>query len=225
MNNHIFNLAKEYIDTVIVPKYASFDKGHNQDHARSVIQRSLAYANALEEEKGLNLNRAMIYVISGFHDLGLSKGRENHGVESAKMLLDDAYIKELFSFNDIIIMAIAIEDHRTVYTGRRRNLYGAVLADADKEINPIESIKRLWGYRNSNNGNHYGKPYQEMNNYEKFLDMMDYLNILYAPGGKMYQFELKLMHQNGMIDETKKVILGNVEFAKKVLLEELDVII
>ena len=59
----------EYIEQHILPRYAAFDKGHQRDHAQSVIQESMVLA----KEHGADLD--MAYTIAAFHDLGLEVNR------------------------------------------------------------------------------------------------------------------------------------------------------
>ena len=44
----------EYIEQQILPRYAAFDKGHQRDHAQSVINESLVLA----KEHGADLDMA-----------------------------------------------------------------------------------------------------------------------------------------------------------------------
>lgn len=74
----------EYVERVIIPRYASFDKAHREEHVRMVIEQSL---KLVEHEPSMNAD--MIYVIAAFHDLGLINGRENHHKGSRKILESD----------------------------------------------------------------------------------------------------------------------------------------
>ena len=38
----------EYIESEIIPRYASFDKAHREDHARTVIDRAMAMGKAYD---------------------------------------------------------------------------------------------------------------------------------------------------------------------------------
>ena len=50
----------EYIEQQILPRYAAFDKGHQRDHAESVIQESMILA----KEHGADLD--MAYCVINF---------------------------------------------------------------------------------------------------------------------------------------------------------------
>ena len=42
---------REYIENEILPRYSAFDKGHQRDHAESVIYESLVLAEAYGADK------------------------------------------------------------------------------------------------------------------------------------------------------------------------------
>lgn len=82
---------KEYIEEKILPCYSTFDKAHQRDHAEKVIRESLELARYYP------VNMDMVYIIAAYHDLGLSKGRDQHHIESGKMLLADEFLKARFT--------------------------------------------------------------------------------------------------------------------------------
>lgn len=133
LNNTINPLLIDYIETKILPQYNSFDEGHNALHIRNVIKESLALA------KNLKLNNDMVFAIAVFHDLGIKFGRETHHLSSAKILKEDKNIQKWFNQEEILLMQQAIEDHRASSGFPPRNIYGKILADADREI----SIERV----------------------------------------------------------------------------------
>lgn len=55
---------REYIETVILPKYSELG-GHTDEHIHYVIDRSLRF-----QEQAPELNINMVYVIAAYHDLG-----------------------------------------------------------------------------------------------------------------------------------------------------------
>ena len=81
MNNINKDLIN-YIENNIFPSYEKNDSGHNLDHIKYVIERSLKFANTV---KGINYD--MVYVIASYHDIGDSIDRKNHEKASAMMLL------------------------------------------------------------------------------------------------------------------------------------------
>ena len=147
-------------------------------------------------------------MICAFHDVGLSVDRENHGVESAKIFLGDKFLRKYFSDDEMKLMAEAIEDHRSKYLGNRRSIYGKVLAEADREsaYNAARGVERLWGYRLTHMPNSTDK--------EKFDDMMDWIEKLYAPCGKFSTSELEIPILKKKMAETAKILRDTKEVMK-----------
>lgn len=133
------NLVR-YIKNNIFPLYKKHDKGHDIDHLNEVISRSLEFA------KNYPVDLDMVYTIASYHDVGLSKGRENHEQESSKFLKNDKNLLRWFSNDDIKIMADAVEDHRASKGIVPRTIYGKIVSDADRIIDPYRTIERTIGY-------------------------------------------------------------------------------
>ena len=85
---------------------------------------------------------SMLYVIAAYHDLGLSGPRAVHHITSGKILLADARLKHWFSPEQIKIMKEAVEDHRASASRTPRSLYGKIVAEADRDIDPEHVIRR-----------------------------------------------------------------------------------
>ena len=96
----------DYIETEILPRYDAFDKAHNRKHAITVLIKSLQLAQHYD------VSTAMVYTIAAYHDTGLCEGREQHHTASAQIIRNDRRLKELFTADEIEIMADAVEDHR-----------------------------------------------------------------------------------------------------------------
>ena len=64
---------KEYIENNIFPKYNKNDEGHNLDHIKYVIERSLKFAKIVQD-----INVDMVYTIAVYHDLGHHIDKKNH---------------------------------------------------------------------------------------------------------------------------------------------------
>ncbi|MBR2301854.1 MAG: HD domain-containing protein [Bacteroidaceae bacterium] len=109
---------KEYVEREIIPRYDNFDKAHQRNHVIEVIRQSMQLAQLYD----VNVN--MVYAIAAFHDTGLCRGREYHHIASAAILRDDKMIDELFSADEINIMAEAIEDNNTIciFDGKQKVL-------------------------------------------------------------------------------------------------------
>ena len=134
-NNPSLDLV-EFVEKQILPQYAHFDKAHNMEHVTLVIRRSLDLAR----RTGADID--MVYVIAAYHDLGLSGPRAVHHITSGKILLADARLKHWFSPEQIKIMKEAVEDHRASASRTPRSLYGKIVAEADRDIDPEHVIRR-----------------------------------------------------------------------------------
>jgi uncharacterized protein len=138
-NNPSLDLV-EFIETQILPQYAAFDKAHNMEHVTRVIRHSLDLARKTGADKD------MAYVIAAYHDLGLSGPRAIHHLTSGKILIADARLKRWFSTEQLQLMKEAVEDHRASASRAPRSIYGKIVAEADRDIEPETVIRRTIQY-------------------------------------------------------------------------------
>ena len=131
---------KQYIEQVILPQYDAFDGGHRRDHAQMVIEESLKLAR----EHGAD--EQMAYVIAAYHDLGLRVDRETHHLHSGEILMADQTLRRWFTEEQIKVMREAVEDHRASSKHPPRSIYGAIVAEADRLIDPVLVIQRTMAY-------------------------------------------------------------------------------
>ncbi len=160
-NNPSLDLV-EFVETQILPQYAAFDKAHNMEHVTRVIRCSLDLAR----KTGADLN--MAYVIAAYHDLGLSGPRAVHHLTSGKILMSDARLKRWFSADQLKMMKEAVEDHRASASRAPRSIYGKIVAEADRDIEPETVIRRTIQYGMAN--------YPELNDeghWQRFMKHMD----------------------------------------------------
>lgn len=176
---------KKYIETMVIPKYADFDKGHNLEHVKTVIEESLNLAKSC----GVNLDYA--YVIAAYHDLGLCDGREFHHIVSGKILEADMTLLQWFSPDEIKLMKEAVEDHRASSKNPPRSIYGKIVAEADRDINPLKIIKRTIQYSIA----HSPSPDKE----HHWNNLLNHMAEKYAEGGYM-----KLWFENSKNSERLK---------------------
>ena len=134
----------EYVETQILPRYAEFDKAHNLSHVTQVIRRSMDLA----KRTGADMN--MVYVIAAYHDLGLCGPRAIHHKTSGKILIQDARLKHWFSPEQLKIMKEAVEDHRASASRTPRSIYGKIVAEADRDLDPEHVIRRTIQFGLSN---------------------------------------------------------------------------
>ena len=81
---------KNYIETKIFPIYELNDLGHNVDHIKYVIERSMMFASTIE-----NINYDMVYTVAAYHDIGHHIDAKNHEKVSAEILLSDNNFKAI----------------------------------------------------------------------------------------------------------------------------------
>ena len=131
---------EQYIEQTVLPQYDAFDGGHQRDHAQTVIAESLKLAR----EHGAD--EQMAYVIAAYHDLGLRIDREKHHIHSGEILMADDTLRQWFTDEQLRIMRDAVEDHRASGQHPPRTIYGAIVAEADRQIDPLTVIHRTMAY-------------------------------------------------------------------------------
>jgi uncharacterized protein len=125
-----------YIEAEIIPRYRAFDKAHQEDHARSVIAQALELARYYEVDPDL------VYTAAAYHDTGLAVDRATHHLESGKVIRSDIRLREWFTADEIETIAEAAEDHRASARSAPRTIYGRLIAEADRLIDPVTVIRR-----------------------------------------------------------------------------------
>lgn len=126
----------EFVETQILPQYAQFDRAHNMEHVTRVIRRSLE----LVRTTGADIN--MVYAIAAYHDLGMRGPRAIHHLTGGKILAQDARLKRWFTAEQLKIMREAVEDHRASASHAPRSIYGKIVAEADRDIDPEVVMRR-----------------------------------------------------------------------------------
>lgn len=125
-----------WIEESVIPRYDAFDKGHQRDHARYVIDTALSLSRHYDVDVNL------IAVAAACHDLGLSVDRKTHHLESGKIIRNMPELKWWFSDEQIETIAQAAEDHRASSKEAPRTIYGKIIAEADRQIIPEVVIRR-----------------------------------------------------------------------------------
>lgn len=159
----------DYVESEILPRYASFDKAHQNDHVDRVIQESLRLAQYYE------VNPDMVYVIAAYHDVGLVEGRERHHLVSGSLLQADQKLRNWFSEEEIQLMKEAVEDHRASNKHEPRSIYGKIVSEADRVIDAETTFRRTVQYGLSH--------YPEMSPEEHYFRFRDHLITKYGEGG------------------------------------------
>ncbi len=159
----------EFVETQILPRYAAFDKAHNTEHATRVIRRSLDLARTI----GADLN--MVYAIAAYHDLGLEGPRAIHHITSGKILMDDRRLAKWFNGEQMKMMKEAVEDHRASASRAPRSIYGKIVAEADRDLDPQVVIRRTIQFGLAN--------YPEMDTEGHWRRFMKHMDEKYSAGG------------------------------------------
>lgn len=164
----------EYVETEIVPRYEAFDKAHKVDHARTVISQSIALARFYD------VDIAMLYTAAAYHDTGLVEGREVHNWASGRIIRADSRLREWFDEEQIETIAQAAEDHRASAKSEPRSIYGRILAEADRVIDPVTIIRRTVQFGLSH--------YPELDKEGNWQRTVEHLHEKYAGGGYLHLY-------------------------------------
>lgn len=160
---------ERYIEQEIIPRYEHFDRAHGTDHVRTVIAQSLALAAHYD------VDTDMVYTVAAYHDTGLVNGRERHHIDAGRILAEDAELRRRFTEEQIGVMREAVEDHRASSDHAPRTIYGRIVAEADRVIDPATIIRRTVQYGLAN--------YPALDREGHYARCLDHLQKKYAEGG------------------------------------------
>lgn len=160
---------KEYIESEIIPRYDNFDGAHRRDHVRSVIGQSQ------ELSRYYDVNPEILYAAAAYHDLGLCEGREKHHLVSGRIIREDKTLLNWFSAQEIEVIAEAAEDHRASNETPPRSIYGKIIAESDRLIDPETVIRRTVQYGFAH--------YPQMNREQMWERTLTHLQKKYGYGG------------------------------------------
>ena len=158
-----------YIESAIFPRYKGFDPAHRTDHVLQVIAESLKLA------KHYDVDERMVYTIAAYHDIGLCEGRERHHLVSGRLVRVDENLRKWFTEEEIEVMAQAVEDHRASLDHAPRSIYGRIVAEADRLIEPMTVLLRTVQYGLSH--------YPELSKEQHYQRYCEHLQEKYAEGG------------------------------------------
>lgn len=181
----------EFVEREILPRYAFFDQAHRLPHVTQVIRQSLALA------KRIGADIDMAYVTAAYHDLGLEGPRAIHHITSGKILAADIRLRRWFSKEQIKIMKEAVEDHRASASHAPRSIYGKIVAEADRELDPDTVFRRIILYGLDH--------YPEMTREQQWNRFIEHLNNKYSSSGY-----IKLWIPGGENESKLKVIRGYI---------------
>lgn len=161
----------EFVETNILPRYAAFDKAHGISHVNRVIKRSLDLALAI----GADID--MAYVVAAYHDLGMSGPRAVHHITGGRILARDLRLRKWFSPEQIKIMKEAVEDHRASASHSPRSVYGRIVAEADRDLEPEVVFRRTVQFGLSN--------YPELSREQQWERFREHIENKYSTHGYM----------------------------------------
>lgn len=190
----------EFVERNILKRYNAFDSAHNMDHAMRVIKASITLA----EKMGADVD--MAYVVAAYHDLGLEVERATHHLESGKILKADKRLEKWFSAQQIEIMRQAVEDHRASSSRVPRSIYGKIVAEADRDLNPETVFKRTVQYGLDH--------YPEMSKEEHWNRFVEHMDKKYSSAGYIHLW-IAGSHNEQHLKELRRIIENKTELRKR----------
>lgn len=166
---------EDYICSEIVPRYAEFDPAHREDHAVAVIDNSMKLYREAPAELRSGIDPEVLAVAAAAHDLGRIYGKEDHHINSGKIIRADVNLRRWFSPEQIEQIAEAAEDHRASAKAEPRSIYGKIVAEADRLIDKETIIRRTLLYGMSR--------YPDMSPSEQTARALEHLYDKYGEGG------------------------------------------
>lgn len=182
---------KEYIESEIIPRYDNFDGAHRRDHVRSVIGQSQ------ELSRYYDVNPEILYTAAAYHDLGLCEGREKHHLVSGRIIREDKTLLNWFSVEEIEVIAEAAEDHRASNETPPRSIYGKIIAESDRIIDPETVIRRTVQYGFAH--------YPQMNREQMWERTLTHLQKKYGYGGYL-KLWIPESSNSCRLEELRKII-------------------
>ena len=159
---------EEYLNSEILPRYDDFDAAHRRDHALRVIEQGLYLAQFYD------VDRAMVLTACACHDIGLGEGREYHHLASGR-IIRELPLSRWFTREQVETIAQAAEDHRASSKNEPRSIYGRIVAEADRQIEPETVVRRTIQYGLDH--------YPELSKEGHWQRMLEHLHEKYAEGG------------------------------------------
>ena len=137
----INNKLKQYIEENVFPEYKKNDQGHDLEHIKYVINRSIKFADTIPD-----INYDIVYTVASYHDIGHHINPKLHEIISAEIMYKDDNLKEYFSDAERLIIKEAIEDHRASSDHEPRSIYGKIVSTADRNNTVEACLRRSYTY-------------------------------------------------------------------------------
>lgn len=162
MQQHVNLEIMNFVERDILPRYNAFGHSHGIVHVQRVIRNALALVPAT----GADID--MVYVIAAYHDLGMEGPRAIHHITGGKILAADARLRRWFSPEQLRVMKEAVEDHRASASHAPRSVYGMIVAEADRDLEPQVVFSRTIEYGLENY-----REFDRQAQWERFAGHMD----------------------------------------------------
>jgi uncharacterized protein len=162
MQQHVNLEIMNFVERDILPRYNAFGHSHGIVHVQRVIRNALALVPAT----GADID--MVYVIAAYHDLGMEGPRAIHHITGGKILAADARLRRWFSPEQLRVMKEAVEDHRASASHAPRSVYGMIVAEADRDLEPQVVFSRTIEYGLENY-----REFDRQAQWERFASHMD----------------------------------------------------
>ena len=166
----ISNALEEYIQNNIFPIYNKNDQGHNLEHIKYVINRSIKFADTIPD-----IDYNIVYTVAAYHDIGHHIDPKKHELISAEIMYTDDKLKEFFNDEERTIIKEAIEDHRASSNHEPRSVYGKIVSTADRNNTVEACLRRSYCYNK--------KLHPEFNDEQIFEDCHYHLNDKFGENG------------------------------------------
>ena len=160
-----------YLRLHILPLYKKFDLAHDVKHAEMVADFCVRLAKLVKADPDI------AYAVGLLHDVGIQIDRETHNLESGKFVRNSTFLKTIFNKDQVEMIAQAVEDHRASNTYPPRNIYGKIVADADRSdfMKAEDWMVRTWKYRKDMQKTHSDE--------EIFDEMFKRMQVSFGPNG------------------------------------------
>lgn len=202
---------RAYIEKAVLPLYEDFDKAHGPGHVGRVIENSMELVGAARELYG-QVDADMVYAIAAYHDTGLQFGREDHGVTSGQYLAGDEALRRWFTEEQIAVMREAVEDHRASAGREPRSVYGRIISEADRELEPGRVVERCIEYGLGH--------YPDLTGEEQIERAVAHMKEKYAEGGYMHSYLPCRKNKEGLMALRRWLETGEIyEVCKKYIVE------
>ena len=83
---------------------------------------------------------------AAYHDVGVRVIRERHEEISGQWLWEDRELERWFTPEQRRTMREAVEDHRASRQEPPRNIYGRIVSEADRDLDPERVVRRMVEY-------------------------------------------------------------------------------